>query len=358
MDTTFIEINNSSLLLRTCDLPAYGTQNDVGYHIDANGWNNCWTNLDLSSIIGQDEFNKYDYFELQHITTIQSINSGVVVSGTVATCFLTINGLPFINNYAFCSTSYATPGQPKVSGDAICSQLCNLVNPGSPYTFFTSYGVQSATVGTIYMPLEPSPIVFSKVDVFDLKLTPHVFDNNLMPTTAKISDLAYLFKIRGVRVQDMKSSFCLRGILQSSTGVYTYNNFSMRQALGILWDKYDTFNIKMSQMFHTYDGGAAGIANADRQCYLTLKGLDFIDSKNNMISSSKQEQVLGHLSFNNAGNSYCGFKHNTNNGIIFKKNSDNVNLEITFHNILTGGWAYDFTRPHMFFFIITPILKN
>lgn len=356
MDTTYTQINNATLLLQTKDLPAYPATNDVGRRLDANSWSNEWLSLDLGGIIGQQEFDKYDYFEIQHISTIQSNNSGVIVSGTVATCNLTITGLPFINNYTFDSTSYAVPSLPKLSGDAICSELVNLILPQSPYMYQTCFGTMSASVGTVYSPFEPSPVIFSKVDVFDLKLIPRVFDSNNIPTTAKVNEMCFLFKFRGVKIEDMRTSFCLRGTLQTRTGVYVYNNFSLKQALGMLWNKYDVFTIKIVRMFHLYDGGAGGISNTDRPCYLTLKGLDFIDSKNMMTSSNKQEQVLCHLQFNNAGNSYCGFKHNTNEAVMFKKNSDLVNLEITFHNIMDGGWAYDFTRPHCFYFMITPVI--
>ena len=354
MDTTFMNINNSSLLLRTCDLPAYGTQDDICYSSDSRGYTNTWTNLDLSGIIGQDEYNKYDYFELQNIYQMQSANLGTVVNGAQSLAYLTAKGLPFINGYIFCNGPYQAPTPPRLSSEVVLGQLINAVAPVFPYNYNTSSN--NVTLGSIYMPFEPTPVIFSKVDTFDLTLTPRRYDTGNPLTTAKNSELAYLIKIRGVKIEDMRSSFILRGILQSSTGVYTYNNFSMKQALGILWDKYDTFNIKMTQMFHIFDGVASGIKNSDRPCYLTLKGLDFIDSKNNMTSNSKQEQVLTHLSFYNAGNSYAGYKQNSNNGVIFKKNNDNVNLEITFHNIVNGGWVYDFTIPHMFYFMITPII--
>ena len=355
MDTTFMNINNSSLLLRTCDLPAYGTQDDIGYSSDIRGYTNTWTNLDLTGIIGQDEYNKYDYFELQNIYQMQSANLGTVVNGAQSLAYITAKGLPFINGYMYCSSAYQVePTPPHLSSEVVLGQLINAVAPAVPYNYSTSSN--NATLGSIYMPFEPTPVIFSKVDTFDLTLTPRRFDTGNTLTTAKNSEIAYLIKIRGVKIEDMRSSFILRGILQSSTGVYTYNNFSMKQALGILWDKYDTFNIKMTQMFHIFDGVASGIKNEDRPCYLTLKGLDFIDSKNNMTSNSKQEQVLTHLSFYNAGNSNAGYKQNSNNGVIFKKNSDNVNLEITFHNIMNGGWVYDFTIPHMFYFVITPII--
>lgn len=351
-----MQIPNATLLLKTADLPAFGTSNDVGQLINANGWIVQFNNLSLSEIIGQDEFEKYDFFEIQLISTIQSINPGTVIAGSVALTYLTAFGLPFICNYVYCNSSFQVASQPQVRSEVPFSEMVNLAQPTSPYSYFVSYGVQSATIGTQYSSFEPSPLIFSKVDTFDLKLTARVFDGNQIPTTTKTSKDAYLMKIRGINVTDIRSQFCLRGILNSSAGVYTYNNFNMRLALGLLWDKYELFSIKMSRMFHTFDGGAAGITNTDRPCYLTLKGLDFVSSKNYVNNTTTQEQVLCHLQYNNAGNSYAGYKHNTNEAIIFKKGQELVSLEIKWNNIMGTAWAYDFTRPHMFYFVITPVI--
>ena len=346
----------ATLLLRTTDLNGNGTVNDVGQLLNVYGWQSQYNNLSLTEIIGQDEFDKYDYFELQHITTIQSINTGTAVNSANALTSLSAFGLPFICNYVFSNSSYAVASQPQLRSDVYFSEILNLVVPSSPYNYFVSQGLLSTTSGTIYSAIEPSPLVFSKIDNFDLRLTARVYDSNAIPTTAKTSEDVYLFKIRGITVPEIRAQFCLRGILNSSLGTYTYNNFNMRLALGLLWDKYDTFNIKMTRMFHTFDGSAAGIANADRPCYITIKGLDFVSCNNFMINKVTQEQTLCHLNYNNAGNSYAGFKNNLDEGVIFNKGKDIVNLELKFKNILGTNWSYDFTRPHMFYMLITPIV--
>lgn len=353
MDT--IQKPTASLLLRTTDLLGNGTVNDVGQLLNVYGWQSQYNNLSLSEIIGQDEFDKYEYFELQHITTIQSINTGTAVNSSNALTSLSALGLPFICNYVYCNSSFAIASQPQLRSDVYFSEILNLSVPLSPYSYFVSQGLLSTTSGTIYSAIEPSPLVFSKVDNFDLRLTARVYDSNAIPTTAKTSEDVYLFKIRGITVPEIRSQFCLRGILPSSLGVYTYNNFNMRLALGVLWDKYDTFNIKMTRMFHTFDGAAAGIANADRPCYITIKGLDFVSCKNFVTNTITQEQTLCYLNYNNAGNSYAGFKNNLNEGVIFKKGQAIINLQLNFKNILGTAWVYDFTRPHMFYMMVTPV---
>ena len=345
----------ATLLLRTTDLMGNGSINDVGQLLNTNGWQSQYNNLSLSELIGQDEFDRYEYFELQHITTIQSINTGTAINSSNALTSLSASGLPFICNYVFSNTSYAVASQPQLRSDVYFSEILNLVVPLSPYNYFVSQGQVSTTSGSIYSAIEPSPLIFSKIDNFDLRLTARVYDSNAIPSTAKTSEDVYLFKIRGITVPEIRSQFCLRGILASSLGVYTYNNFNMRLALGPLWDKYDLFNIKMTRMFHTFDGSAAGIANNDRPCYITIKGLDFISSKNFVTNTVTQEQTLCYLNWNNSGNSYGGFKNNLNEGVVFKKGQDIVNLQLSFKNILGTNWAYDFTRPHMFYMLITPV---
>jgi hypothetical protein len=353
MDT--IQKPIATLLLRTTDLMGNGSINDVGQLLNTNGWQSQYNNLSLSEIIGQDEFDRYEYFELQHITTIQSINTGTAINGTNALTSLSASGLPFICNYVFSNSSYAVASQPQLRSDVYFSEILNLVNPSSPYNYFVSQGTISTTSGSIYSAIEPSPLVFSKIDNFDLKLTAKIFDTNAFPNTAKTSEDVYLFKIKGVTVPEIRSQFCLRGILPSSLGVYTYNNFNMRLALGVLWDKYELFNIKMTRMFHTFDGVASGINNNDRPCYITIKGLDFISCKNFVTNTVTQEQTLCYLNWNNSGNTYAGFKNNLNEGVVFKKGKEVVNLELSFKNIIGTNWAYDFTRSHMFYMMITPI---
>jgi hypothetical protein len=350
-----IQKPTATLLLRTTDLNGNGTINDVGQLLNTNGWQSQFNNISLSEIIGQDDFEKYEYFELQHITTIQSINSGTAINGANALTSLSASGLPFICNYVYCNSSYSVASQPQLRADVYFSEILNLVNPSSPYNYFVSQGTVGTTSGSIYSAIEPSPLVFSKVDNFDLKLTARIYDSNAIPSIAKTSEDAYLFKIRGITVPDIRSQFCLRGILNSGLGVYTYNNFNMRLALGVLWDKYELFNIKMTRMFHTFDGTGAGVNNADRPCYITIKGLDFVSSNNFVTNKVTQEQTLCHLNYNNAGNTYSGFKNNLNEGVIFKKGQELVSLQLKFNNILGTAWAYDFTRPHMFYMLVTPI---
>jgi hypothetical protein len=74
-----------------------------------------------------------------------------------------------------------------------------------------------------------------------------------------------------------------------------------------------------------------------------------------MINSVTQEQTLCYLNWNNSGNTYAGFKNNLNEGVMFKKGQDIVNLQLSFKNIIGTNWAYDFARPHMMYMMITPV---
>jgi hypothetical protein len=76
------------------------------------------------------------------------------------------------------------------------------------------------------------------------------------------------------------------GVVNASYTVATWKSIDMRRVCGSMWDKYDRFNIFLTQIFF-----GVGVANATNAAFmLQMEGFDFINQLS-LTASNRQNQV-------------------------------------------------------------------
>ena len=96
-----MSLQTASLILKTSELTLGGD--------DANGTSYTWKNINLRNLLG-DMYDKYDFYNLT-LDTICNLTSDVALGSTLAydlNNYLTISGLPFINQSYNTSTGNVT----------------------------------------------------------------------------------------------------------------------------------------------------------------------------------------------------------------------------------------------------------
>jgi hypothetical protein len=85
----------ASLVLKSSDL-TFGSTTTVGY-ADASGTTLTWNNINLRVLLG-DIYDQYDRFNL-NLNTIATNSAGLIgTSADDRCCYITIQGLPWVNN--------------------------------------------------------------------------------------------------------------------------------------------------------------------------------------------------------------------------------------------------------------------
>lgn len=115
---------------------------------------------------------------------------------------------------------------------------------------------------------------------------------------------------------------------------FVWNNVDLRNILGSLYDKYDTFNLNLNTFASSLNptilyGGTTG---EDRQLTVLMKGLPFINSTYNCVTGNNTgTTTLGSIYFVAGQTTYQTFN---NNFITFAKNQEKCNISINYTRIL------------------------
>ena len=81
------------------------------------------------------------------------------------------------------------------------------------------------------------------------------------------------------------------GICDFYTTNLTWNNINMRTVLGTMYDKYDDFNITLTQLAYGYSP-TYGLSTSDRACNIYMNGLSFKNNTYSVLSKSNTPNIL------------------------------------------------------------------
>jgi len=162
--------------------------------------------------------------------------------------------------------------------------------------------ILGATAGThpVNMPYPVAPVQFKKdQDIMPLTIT---LKNNAntgnyaasFTGTSPSFQIAFFVKpIYGVEkgtlnlgVGGLSTTETDLGVVNAAYTVATWNSIDMRRVCGSMWDKYDRFNIFLTQIW--FGAGAASTTNA--AFMLQMEGFDFINQLS-LTASNRQNQV-------------------------------------------------------------------
>jgi len=118
-------------------------------------------------------------------------------------------------------------------------------------------------------------------------------------------------------------------ILQTT---HTWNNINLRTLLGDMFDKYEKFNLILTQMASTPCDGALGTSASDLTLYATISGLPFTNQgyENGMISTSAVLCSVNYVRDQPLSQT------NVSVPLTFDKNQHQANVTITYHRIIDG----------------------
>ena len=162
-----------SLVLRSSDL-TYGSSTSIGT-ADALGVTLTWNNINLRVLLG-DLYDKYDRFNL-NLNTIAT-NVAATISGSVdeRCTYLTISGLPWVNN------SYSVTSNCNTNATVIASVF---INSGAQTTQYF-YGNNTSTFG-------------KNQDICNITLSfLRISDNGKSTPSTAFPKMIFIFDIEGV----------------------------------------------------------------------------------------------------------------------------------------------------------------
>jgi hypothetical protein len=132
----------ASLFLKSSDL-TYGSTTSVGT-ADSNGTVLTWSNINLRVLLG-DMYDKYDRFNLNLNTIATSVASSYTGSADERSTYITITGLPWVNNtYSISSSGVTTPN---VYSNTNATVIASLFINGNAQTTQYFYGNNTSTFG-------------------------------------------------------------------------------------------------------------------------------------------------------------------------------------------------------------------
>jgi hypothetical protein len=114
---------------------------------------------------------------------------------------------------------------------------------------------------------------------------------------------------------------------------YTFNNISMRNVLGSLYDKYKTFNLIPISILSSVGSATFGATPDDTSVYITLNGLPFTNSYFSVPNQRNSNTItLSPLDFNNSNTN--GATNSFFNAQFTFNKTDNVNLKFDYIRIV------------------------
>lgn len=296
------------LPIATFTLSTYNANSNNG-----SGTQYTWNNINMEAILGQ-LFYKYEFFTLS-LVSIAMTSNGNALSGHDRNFYITMTGLQWEN-----SSYYWNEKTNKIEAGIGCI---------SPQTFLTS----SPEIITMS---EDVRIAFNKgSSITDLTINLYkIYDGTqtiATGTPALFPNTIFIFKI--IPVPEYKyipaslffASHRGNNIGQANSVPTVYAGYSLKTALGNLWDKWDIFEIELVRF--AIDGTSAPSAN-NSSAEIQLKGLPYINPSNYDITANAA--CFGHLT-NVSGVSYH-FNGNSMFKNYFSKHFTTVDITISYLN--------------------------
>jgi len=117
----------------------------------------------------------------------------------------------------------------------------------------------------------------------------------------------------------------------------TWNNINLRTLLGTLYDRYDLFNICLSNITQSNGSGAFGEDNNDLIVQVCMTGLPFINQTYGVTDCCNTNiAVAGIFEFSEAGTNTVNYNHT--HSLTFSKQQDQVNLNIYYQRIFPSAY--------------------
>lgn len=114
----------------------------------------------------------------------------------------------------------------------------------------------------------------------------------------------------------------------------TFNNIDLRNLLGDMYDKFDTFNLSLNTFSSAAAPALIGTDINDTQLLLKISGLPWLNQSYNQPSGNKSNSVLFASVYFVA--SVCTYQTFQNNYITFAKNQEKVNITIEYIRVFDG----------------------
>jgi hypothetical protein len=117
----------------------------------------------------------------------------------------------------------------------------------------------------------------------------------------------------------------------------TWNNINLRTILGTLYDRYDLFNICLSNITQSNGSGAFGIDYDDLIVQVYMAGLPFVNQTYSFADRSNTNVAMaGIFEFSEAGTNTVNYNHT--HSLTFSKQQDQVNLNIYYQRIFPSTY--------------------
>jgi hypothetical protein len=169
----------ASLVLKSSDL-TFGSSTPVGT-ADANGVTLTWNNINLRVLLG-DIYDMYDRFNLNLNTIATSIAGAIGTSADDRACYITIAGLPWINN------TYNQKSNSNSNATVIAS--CVFISGGQTTQYY--YGNNTTTF-------------IKNQDICNITISIRKILDDASPSTANaFPRMMFIFDIEGVEAYKVK----------------------------------------------------------------------------------------------------------------------------------------------------------
>lgn len=311
--------------------------------VDASFSNITFRNVDLKQTLGE-MWEKYDKFIIKPV--------GITLIGTI-TLGLSVNSIPTYNmaGLDWININYEmAPGQQRwvpICSLGTLSSGSNTINfpyPNNGWGYNFRKGQQYVDLQFIItvpgqLNMAPPTAVYTNVDMHFV-IEPCI--------EGKMNEIAF-FGFCTDTALNVPGRF-----VDSTRKIYNYPSYDMRRQCSEFWHLHEDFEIMHSWQILR---GVGSIANDNRLSPMQISGLNFVNNYtkqgNNTATQagnySTDNAILGTTQMTNSGSGH-GMQFLPFAPIQFKKQSDNVNLTLTFKNYDNTTLAVPtFTAPQPFF---------
>ncbi len=305
----------ATMLLRSCDATIQ----------DAYGASYTWKDVDMKAILG-DMYDEYDYFKLSLNTfCCTTLTTSSYASHDKALCHF-MTGLCW-ENCAYDTNSNTTKAL--ITTMALQTNTVQSFNP-------VIANSENALIFRKHSPVTNINIFYNSV------ITPNVLSvPSNFAAGAIYTHRAYVFNIIPIKnYKKSSANLVLNSANRSSQGStgnvdVTFNNINLRAILGQLWYEYDYFTLELVHVQTT--AISATIDNSGRVCYISLSGLPFVNSSQDVSKNTNTPEAnVGFIDLTGVASSIPSTTFNSSIGdVMFSKHFTVVSLRLKMISVQT-----------------------
>ena len=127
------------------------------------------------------------------------------------------------------------------------------------------------------------------------------------------------------------------GVISNNRNTMTWYNVNLRNLLGIMYNKYNAFNICLNS-YAMSTNGTSTVLNDNATLHVYLSGLSFLSSDNQATGISNNTVVLRQLKIPTGPSLTDNQTFSDKVYFTFLKNCDNVNLTIELKTVATNTY--------------------